>query len=283
MDYYAIRKEDFHKHSPYRFTVVKDAEALSRRCAQELAGILAANNASGRETVAILPVGPLDYGVCAEVLNAKRADCSRLVTLNMDEYLDEEGRLIGEEQPLSFRTFMKRTFAGKLSPERKFRLENLRFPDPSRAGETTVWIERIGGADIVFGGLGITGHFAFNDPPEPGEPAEVEAVANSVTRVVRIARESQAQMAMGGTGGNTEMLPREAITLGMKELRASRKVHLTFMRSWHAGVMRRALFGPIDARFPGSTLQGHRNLEVTVTELAAALPMANVAQAIGEK
>ena len=283
MDYYAVTKDDFHKHSPHRFTVVPDLDALDHRCAEELADIIAANNARGKDTVAILPVGPLRYAIFAEIFNARKLDLSRFISLNMDEYLGPDGELIPEEHPLSFRAFMKKGLVANLDPARNFKLDNLRFPDPHAPEKTTAFIHAVGGADIVYGGFGITGHFAFNDPPEPDEPADVDAVANSLTRVVTIARESQAQMAMGGTGGNTEILPKTAITIGMKEMRASKKVHLTFMRSWHAALFRRALFGPKDPRFPGSLLQDHPNLEVTLTELAATLPLLNVAQAIADK
>jgi hypothetical protein len=37
-------------------------------------------------------------------------------------------------------------------------------------------IERSGGVDVAFDGVGITGKLAFNDPPEPGETADNEPV-----------------------------------------------------------------------------------------------------------
>ena len=72
------------------------------------------------------------------------------------------------------------------------------------------------------------------------------------------------------------------MTLGMHELMMTHKIHLTFMRSWHAGVLRRALFGPVTGRCPGSFLQQHPHIEVTLTEQAAALPLINVIQDTGE-
>jgi hypothetical protein len=68
----------------------------------------------------------------------------------------------------------------------------------------------------------------------------------------------------------------------MYELLLSKKIHLTFMRSWHAGVLRRALFGPVSVDCPGSLVQTHHNVEVTVTDLAAAPPLIHVAQRIAE-
>ena len=68
----------------------------------------------------------------------------------------------------------------------------------------------------------------------------------------------------------------------MYEMLKSKRFHLTFMRSWHAGLWRRALLGPVTQEFPGSLLQEHQNCYVTMTELAAAPPLVNTAQATGE-
>ena len=68
----------------------------------------------------------------------------------------------------------------------------------------------------------------------------------------------------------------------MHELLLSKRIHLTFMRSWHAGVLRRALFGRVTGLCPGSFVQEHPNVDVTITRLAARVPLCNVAQATGE-
>jgi len=99
---------------------------------------------------------------------------------------------------------------------------------------------------------------------------------------VTICPMAMAQMATGGTNGNLEVLPTRAITIGMYEMLKSKKFHLTFMRSWHAGLWRRALLGPVTSEFPGSLLQEHPNCIITMTELAAAPPLVNTAQATGE-
>ena len=54
------------------------------------------------------------------------------------------------------------------------------------------------------------------------------------------------------------------------------------MRNWHAGLWRRALLGPVSRGFPGSLLQEHPNLTVTMTELAAAVPLLDAYQDTGE-
>ena len=54
------------------------------------------------------------------------------------------------------------------------------------------------------------------------------------------------------------------------------------MRAWHGGVLRRSLFGPVTGLCPGSFVQEHKQVDVTITRLAAKVPLCNVAQATGE-
>jgi glucosamine-6-phosphate deaminase len=142
-------------------------------------------------------------------------------------------------------------------------------------------IDRNGGVDIVYGGMGVNGHFAFNTPP--ARPTDVESFRNITVRVIELGEGDTFQMAMGGTAGNLEIIPPKACTVGMKELLNARMIHLTFMRSWHAGVMRRALFGPVTSAYPGSLVQTHPNVRATVTAIAAQLPSFNLLQTQGNE
>jgi glucosamine-6-phosphate deaminase len=283
MSYYDLPFEEFADRRPWRFNRVKNVDALNRAIAREAVDAIKAGGATGKPILIITPVGPLDYTYWADLCNAENVSCEPLITLTMDEYLGEDGGYIDDSHPLSFRRFINEMFVDRLEPSLRPDPANIRFPDPHEPAETTELVESHGGADLCFGGCGITGHFAFNDPPEPDVPCDDEEVRSSRTRCLTIMRESQTQMCMGGANGNWEIIPPRAVTLGMYELLMSRKIHMTFMRSWHAGVLRRVLFGPVTGRCPGSFIQEHPNVEVTLTELAASLPMLNVAQATGEE
>jgi glucosamine-6-phosphate deaminase len=281
-EYNELEFEDFSRHRPYRFVLAADCDELNRRIARDAVDQIKAANSANRPLLMILPVGPLDYRYWAALCAAEDVSCEGLTTMCMDEYLDGAGDYISSAHPLSFRGFIQRNFIESLPLRLRPNPANVRFPDPRQPGLTTTVIESFGGADVCYGGMGITGHFAFNDPPEPGEAVVDAEVRATRTRCLAITRESATQMAMGGVNGNWDILPRRAVTLGMYELLMSRRIHLTFMRSWHAGVLRRALFGPVTGRFPGSLLQTHSNVEVTLTRLAANVPGCNVRQATGE-
>jgi glucosamine-6-phosphate deaminase len=284
MDIYSLTVRELPRSLREKVTVVANLDALNRAVATEFADALEEKQRSGEMLTVIAPVGPLDYHYFAAEVKRRGLSCSHLRTINMDEYLDEQDRLVSTDHPLSFRRFMEQTFFSRLDPGARPKPENVIFPDPDRPEAVTELIDRIGGADILWGGLGITGHFAFNDPPAMlGEAEDLESSRNCRTRKLTISPMSRAQMAMGGTNGNLEILPRRAVTLGMYEMLKSKRIHLTFMRSWHAGLWRRALLGEVTSAFPGSLVQEHPNYKVTITELAAAPPLLNVAQATGEE
>jgi len=283
-DIYSLTVEQLPCELRNRITVVENVDALNRRIAVEFADMLADKLDRDEMLTAICPVGPLDYRYFAAEVVRRGLSCRGLRTVNMDEYLDENDRLIPFDHPLSFRRFMEETFFALLPTEARPLPENVVFPDPDAPGKITELLDAIGGADICWAGFGITGHVAFNDPPALlNEPTDLGSFRDCRTRKLTISAPSMAQMAMGGTNGNLEIIPKRAITVGMHELLQARRFHLTFMRNWHAGLWRRALLGPLTPEFPGSLLQKHSNLTVTMTKLAAAPPVLNTAQATGEE
>jgi len=284
MNIYEMRVVDLPQALQEKITVVPNADALHRKVAVEFADLLAAKQAAGEMLTLICPVGPLNYEHFAAEVVRRGLTCRHLRTINMDEYLDENDELIPTSHPLSFRRFMEETFFSRLPDDKRPLPENIIFPDPKAPEKVTEVIDSIGGADICWAGFGITGHVAFNDPPEMlGEPTGLENCRNCKTRQLTISPMSTAQMAIGGTNGNVEILPTRAVTVGMYEMLKSARFHCTFMRSWHAGLWRRAFLGPVTSSFPGSLLQEHPNLTITLTALAAAPPMINTSQATGEE
>jgi glucosamine-6-phosphate deaminase len=284
MDIYTLTVDQLPQELREKITVVANLDALNRSIAAEFADALEEKQRSSELLTVIAPVGPLDYRYFAAEVKRRGLSCKNLRTINMDEYLDDQDRLICTDHPLSFRRYMEQTFFSQLDPQARPKPENIIFPDPARPQAVTELIDRIGGADLCWGGFGITGHFAFNDPPAMlGEAEDLESFRNCKTRKLTISPMSRAQMAMGGTNGNLDILPERAITIGMYEMLDSKRIHLTFMRSWHAGLWRKALLGEVTSAFPGSLIQEHTNYTVTLTELAAKPPLLNVAQATGEK
>ena len=271
----AIAKADVGRGSPIPVETVADAPSLVRRFADDLMRIYQDAKAAGRERVVfIVPVGPVgQFELWAERCNAEGVSLRDLVVINMDEYLAEDGRdFIPISDPLSFRRHMDERFYGQLNGDVAPPPEARHFPDPRDPDATGALIAAHGGVDACFGGVGITGHVAFNDPPEPGEDTTTEAFAAQPTRVVALSRETRLINAVTACRGNLARIPRLAITVGMREILAARRVRLYMNRDWQCAVVRRLLHGPVGAAMPASLMQHHPDVRVVVTDLVTDMP-----------
>jgi glucosamine-6-phosphate deaminase len=256
------------------FEVVADAEALTRHfAATMIAEFREAKRRARPQAVFIVPVGPVgQFELFAQHCNEMRLSVADLVLINMDEYLTPHGDYIPMADPLSFRAHMERALWSRLDPTLAPPPERRHFPDPRDAQATGRLIERCGGVDVAFGGVGITGHLAFNDPPEPGEIVDDASFADLPTRVVTLSRETLTINAVTATRGNIDRIPRTAVTVGMKEILAARKIRLYLNRSWQCAIVRKLLHGPITAAVPASLVRRHPDVAVTMTAEVTQLP-----------
>jgi glucosamine-6-phosphate deaminase len=227
---------------------------------------------SGRGATLIIPVGPVDqFPILARMLNEQEVSCRNTVFINMDEYLTDNDQFIPEEHPLSFRGYVDRLFYSRLDPALAPPPENRVFPDPRNPGAIQQLIDARGGVDACYGGIGINGHIAFNEPPEPGEDISVAAFAALPTRVLPLTRETRTINSVT-VGGEIALIPKRAITVGMKEILAARRLRFYCNRTWQSAVARRALHGPLIPACPASYFRTHPDAVLTVADYVASPP-----------
>jgi glucosamine-6-phosphate deaminase len=245
---------------------------VAQDMAEAMFGELEAAQAAGRAATLIVPVGPVDqFPLLADLINQRRFDCRDVVLINMDEYLTGDDQWIDLDHPLGFRGYMNRKFYDLIEPELAPRPENRVFPHPAEVDAIGRLIEARGGVDACFGGIGINGHIAFNEPPEPGVTISVEAFADLPTRVLDLTRETRTINSVT-VGGEISIIPRRAVTVGMREILASRRLRFYCNRPWQSSVARRVLHGPVTACCPASLLRTHADAELVVAEYVAAIP-----------
>lgn len=272
MDIMKIGPEKLGEGSSIRVEILPTAEDVANDFARVMANKVRENNAAGKPTCFILPVGPIrQYRRFARLCNIENIDCRRLVTINMDEYLTDEKELLPPDHPMSFRGFIQRELLDPLDDDKKIPPENVIIPDPGDLSAVARKIEEVGGVDIVFGGIGITGHIAFNERPEPGEPVDAKEFARSTTRVMPVARETIVVNCIFN-GGDLESVPLWCVTVGMKEILASREIHFYLDWPWQAAIVRRTIHGPVTPYVPASYLQRHPQCTITMSTQVAALP-----------
>lgn len=268
--YYGISSEELGMGAKIPVLKVGDSGEAFYELAKEMVSIIRANNAVGKHTVFIVPVGPVgQYPIFVRLVNEEGLSLKNTWFFNMDEYLTDDGQWIPKEDPLSFRGFMDRVVYSKIRPELVMPEEQRIFPDPQDPARGDRLLEELGGPDACFGGIGINGHLAFN---EADVAMSVEEFANLSTRVLDISPETRATNCVGDLGGALEDMPHKCVTIGMKQILSARKLRLGVFRDWHRAVCRRAIYGDMTAGFPVTLAQNHPDALIVITNVAAQKP-----------
>lgn len=267
--YYNYTKEQLVESPKFPVLVMKDNEAVFRSIADEMIQEIQKHNAAGEKTVFICPVGPVgQYPFFVERVNAENISLKNVWFINMDEYLDDRKHWVPMDHPLSFRGFMQRTVYSKIREDLIMPEEQRVFPDPEHLDHIPALIEKLGGVDICFGGIGINGHVAFNEADPLLTPEEF---LDQKTRVLEITKETRTANAIGDFNGALEDMPHYCVTIGMYEISHARKIRLGCFRNWHRAVVRRAAYGERTSDFPVSLIADHPDINLKITEFVANL------------
>lgn len=226
--------------------------ALARKAAERLAGVLRKHS----RPVLLLPAGKTVVPVYRELRRlhaAGRAPMARATTFNLDELC------VPSEDPRSFRSFMDRHLFSKVDlPRNQIRFLRGDAEDPAReCARYERRLTRDGPPDVAFVGIGANGHVAYL------EPGRVLAPRTSLVRL-----SSATRRALAGDG--VRPVPREALTVGLESILASRAILLVASGSKKAPAVAAALDGPVTPRCPASFLSLHPGLSVMLDRAAAA-------------
>lgn len=247
------------------------------KMAIEVLEVIQENNAKGEPTVMVVPYGPLGpYSRLVYLVNKYRVSLKNCVFINMDEYLTDDGQYIDKADPLSFRGGMDRIFYGLIDDELNVLPENRFFPEPGNEGKVMEIIKKYGKLDMAWGGVGINGHFAFNEPPEADEECSPEEFLNRPTRVLPISRETKTINCFMNCAGDLDGIPKLCITVGMKEMFMAKKVRMCMPRDWNSGALRKVLHGGITASVPCSLFQLHPDAKLYAADVALSSPIPEI-------
>ena len=271
-EYLKVAASDLGKGTPVKVRILGDMLSIAQDLAEALKAEIVAAKREGRGATLIVPVGPVEqYPILAGMLNKERISCKQVVFIGMDEYLTDDDGWVPETHLLSFRAYLNRKFYDLLDPALAPPPELRVFPDPRDLEAVPRLIAARGGVDACCGGIGITGHIAFNEPPEPGEAVSLDAFAALPTRILSLTRETRTINSVT-VGGVLAVIPRRAVTIGMKEILGARRLRLYCNRPWQSAVVRRVLHGPITSACPASLMRRHPDAVLTVADYVAAPP-----------
>ncbi len=266
-----LSSEEVVERAGSKLVVCEDIDALHQQFAEEIANEIKANNDKNQPSRFIMPVGPTgQYPILAGIINHEGISLANCWFFFMDEYCGENLQAIPPEHPLSFKGEAKRLFLDRLNGDSGLNPVQVIFPDETNIDQLAGLIEKVGGIDVCYGGIGIHGHVAFNEP-EAG-------VAESGPRLVNLNDFTVTINAVrSGVGGNLECFPRQAYTIGMKQIINARKIRL-YCRSgcefdWANTVLRLGLFGTPGNDYPATRIQNHDDYVITTDRVTLMSPV----------
>jgi glucosamine-6-phosphate deaminase len=225
-----------------RWETFDSQDALSARAAELL---LSAIREDARAVLG-LPTGRSPIGMYERVVRecSREYHCFRdVVTFNLDEYCG-----VAPEHPASYATYMKRHLFDHVDIDpSNTHIPHGIDPDP---GAYERELQRAGGLDVTFLGLGRNGHIGFN---EPGTKFD------SRTRIVELTpstRHANADLFPGGD------VPTHAITMGIGTILESRRIVLLVSGAGKEAAVERLQSGEVTEDFPASALHMHRDVAV---------------------
>lgn len=155
-----------HPNPDFHIAVIDDPAAFYESFARDLVGRIRDSRDAGRSLVTILPVGPVpQFRLAAGTLNKERISLSHVTTFNMDEYADEDAVTAPISWEGSFQREMWKSLSPLLDEDLRPPAVQIHFPTSDVIGSYSTMIEDLGGADVVYGGIGWGGgHIAFWEP-----------------------------------------------------------------------------------------------------------------------
>lgn len=253
-----------------RLVICPDIDVLHQHFAESIAAEITANNAKNRPTKLILPVGPVgQYPILAEMINARRISLKQCWLFMMDEHCDGNGIALPPDHPLSFRHTFNEQFASRVKRSLMVPAKQLIFPDHLNVQKLKERIASAGGIDTTYGGIGIHGHIAYNEPePNVRESDPRLVYLNDFTLTINAIR--------AGIGGNLEGHPRKGVTLGMRQLMGAKRIRLYCRNGisldWANTVLRLALFGKPGDDYPVTHIRDHKDYQIVTDEDTARQP-----------
>ena len=190
---------------------------------------------------------------CAE----EGLDFSRVHSVNLDEYIG-----LAPEHDQSYRYFMNTNLFDHVNIDktRTYVPNGLEEDSDKACADYNEIIRSVGGIDIQLLGIDGNGHIGFNEPGEAFEK-ETHCVDLTESTIKANARFFESM----------DEVPKQAYTMGIKNIMAAKKILLVATGSAKADALYKSLYGPITPNVPASILQLHQDVTVVADEDALSL------------
>lgn len=257
-----ITRREPHHHRDFRIRVIDEPQQLYAEMAADMLSRIEAAAAEGRPFVAVFPVGPTgQYPLLAAEINRRQVSLQHAHLFFMDEYAREDGSTIDKDSRWSFEYIAHDRLINAIAEP--LRPATVQFPGPDNVEQYDELImEKSGGrgADVVYGGIGWAGHFAFWDPHLWDEFDDLQAWQAAHSAHVRLHPLTILQNSFR-VGGDWSSIAPCAYTIGPQIFLSAQyrsfwlDAHLGNGMSWQRFIGRLASHGPVTPLVPASFLQ----------------------------
>ena len=238
-----------------KIVITNDTDQFYRECADKIANVIREKpNAkiglsTGRTTKGV-------HKALAEIQKAEGFDCSKLTVFGIDEVTN-----MPRSCKASCWYILLHEVIWPLGiPEEQFIMPDGNAPDlEAEIRRFEAEVEKDGGPDYIFLGLGENGHLAFNQPGTPfGSTAGLNWMDSSLEE--RLRRENPDLSEDAKLGG---------MTLGIRTIMRCQRLTMGANGSNKAKVVWEMLTGPVTEALPASILNLHPNIDLILDPAAA--------------
>lgn len=265
-----------HPLAKVKIKILETPDDVHRWVAKEMADEVKANNEKNRPTRWILPCGPTkQYPYFINIVNEERISLKNVHVFHMDDFLDWQGRPLPIDDSFSYTGWMRRFFYDPIDPYLVVPETQRHFPSVYAIDVISEEIEKVGGVDTAYGGIGFHGHIAYNEPPlSPWYTVSNDEFRTSKTRILHLNDDTLIAVSQRMVGGCSHIVPPMAITLGMKDILSAKRIRLiSETGSWKQTVVRVLLFGPTTIEYPVTFVHGHSDVMMVIDRRTAAPPL----------
>ena len=207
----------------------------------------------------ILATGTSQLEMLKNLAETEAVDWAKVTMFHLDEYI-----AMGADHPASFRKFLKERFVDQVSSLKAVHFVNGDAGDPQQECRRVGSLITEHPIDAAMVGIGENGHLAFNDPPADFETEEPYLV-------VELDEKCRKQQLGEGWFETLEQVPRQAISMSIKQIMKSTCLIVTVPDQRKAEAVKNALEGMVTPMCPASILQQHGNCKIFLDAEAASL------------
>ena len=220
---------------------------MGKAAAEKAAKILINAIEEKGEATFIVATGASQFEFLENLTSISSIDWSKTTMFHLDEYIG-----LPETHPASFRKYLKERLINKVHPGNVHLIKG-DAKNPESECERLGKIIKQKEIDVAFIGIGENGHLAFNDPPADFDTTKPYLV-------VELDDACRKQQLGEGWFKSLDEIPRQAISMSIKQIMKSKNIICTVPDSRKAQAIKDCLEGDISPNHPASILRNHKSV-----------------------